>query len=133
MTQSPTEGKCANPAGGLCGMPLALRLSEGLGPNAQNVERDPSLEWTYAQRCELAEKCLPKAEYRARLERLHADILAEIERLRGALAEFLACHTESAGWSMSMMADRAEFNAMLARSQDRVDAAADAARVALGA
>ena len=30
MTQSPTEGKCANPAGGLCGMPLALRLSEGL-------------------------------------------------------------------------------------------------------
>ena len=30
MTQSPTEGKCANPAGGLCGMPLALSLNEGL-------------------------------------------------------------------------------------------------------
>ena len=38
MTQSPTEGKCANPAGGLCGMPLALRLSEGLGVTAQTHE-----------------------------------------------------------------------------------------------
>jgi hypothetical protein len=31
MTTGPTEGKCANPAGGPGGMPLALRLSEGLG------------------------------------------------------------------------------------------------------
>jgi len=31
MTTGPTEGKCANPAGGPGGMPAALRLSEGLG------------------------------------------------------------------------------------------------------
>lgn len=31
MTPGPTEGKCANPAGGPGGMPLALPLSEGLG------------------------------------------------------------------------------------------------------
>jgi hypothetical protein len=31
MTLGPTAGKCANPAGGPGGMPLALRLSEGLG------------------------------------------------------------------------------------------------------
>jgi hypothetical protein len=32
MTQSPGHGKCAvHPWPGLCGMPLALRLSEGLG------------------------------------------------------------------------------------------------------
>ncbi len=37
MTQSPPDGKCANPAGGLCGMPLALRLSEGLGLVRRNV------------------------------------------------------------------------------------------------
>ena len=53
------------------------------------------------------------------------------ERLRAALAELLACHTESAGWSMSMLADRAEFDAMLARSQERIHAAIGAAREAL--
>lgn len=54
------------------------------------------------------------------------------ERLRAALAELLACHTESAGWSMSMLTDRAEFDAMLARSQERLHAAIGAAREALG-
>ncbi|MCC0042782.1 MAG: hypothetical protein H6880_11455 [Rhodobiaceae bacterium] len=54
------------------------------------------------------------------------------ERLRAALAELLACHTESAGWSMSMLTDRAEFDAMLARSQERLHAAISAAREALG-
>ena len=54
------------------------------------------------------------------------------ERLRAALAELLACHTESAGWSMSMLTDRAEFDAMLARSQERYEAAIGAAREALG-
>lgn len=57
---------------------------------------------------------------------------AELERLRAALAELLACHTESAGWSMSMLTDRAEFDAMLARSQERLHAAIGAAREALG-
>ena len=55
------------------------------------------------------------------------------ERMRAALAELLACHTESAGWSMSMLADRAEFDAMLQRSQERLEAAVGAARAALGA
>jgi hypothetical protein len=31
MTTGPTEGKCANPAGGPVGMPLALASNEGLG------------------------------------------------------------------------------------------------------
>jgi len=31
MTPGPTDGKCGNPAGGPGGMPLALRLNEGLG------------------------------------------------------------------------------------------------------
>ena len=31
MTPGPTDGKCANPAGGPGGMPLALKLNEGLG------------------------------------------------------------------------------------------------------
>ena len=54
------------------------------------------------------------------------------ERLRAALAELLSCHTESAGWSMSMLTDRAEFDAMLARSQERLHTAIGAAREALG-
>ena len=53
--------------------------------------------------------------------------------LHTALTELLACHTESAGWSMSMLASRAEFDAMLARSQERLEAAMGAAKVALGA
>ena len=31
MTTGPTDGECGNPAGGPGGMPLALRLNEGLG------------------------------------------------------------------------------------------------------
>jgi hypothetical protein len=54
------------------------------------------------------------------------------ERMRAALAELVACHTESAGWSVSMLTDRAEFDAMLARSQERLHAALGAAREALG-
>lgn len=53
--------------------------------------------------------------------------------MREALAELVACHTESAGWSMSMLKDRAEFDQMLARSQERVEAAVNAARAALAA
>lgn len=53
--------------------------------------------------------------------------------LHTALTELLACHTESAGWSMSMLADRAEFDAMMQRSQGRFETALGAARVALGA
>ena len=56
----------------------------------------------------------------------------EIYWLRAALAELLACHTEAEGWTASMLADRAEFDAMLTRSQDRLKRAVDAARVALG-
>jgi hypothetical protein len=58
---------------------------------------------------------------------------ARTEALRAALAELLVCHTESAGWSMSMLANRAEFDAMIQRSQERLEAAVGAARQALGA
>ena len=37
MTTGPTEGKCANPAGGPGGMPLALKFNEGLGVSARMV------------------------------------------------------------------------------------------------
>ena len=37
---------------------------------------------TLAERCKLATDCLPVAEYRRRLEALHAEMLGEIERLR---------------------------------------------------
>lgn len=60
------------------------------------------------------------------------ELLQEVQRLRAALTELLACNTESAGWSMSMVADRAAFDAMLARSQARLDAAVSAAREVLG-
>lgn len=63
----------------------------------------------------------------------NARLAEKAERMRSALAELLACHTESAEWSMSMLADRAEFDAMLARSQERLETAVGAARVALGA
>jgi hypothetical protein len=66
------------------------------------------------------------------LIRGHTRMREDNERLRAALAELLACHTESAGWSMSMLTDRAEFDAMLARSQERLHAAIGAAREALG-
>lgn len=66
-------------------VPLALKSNLVLGPNAQDVARDPTHAWTLAQRCELAEKCLPEAGYRARLERLHSDMLTEIEQLRRLL------------------------------------------------
>ena len=35
----------------------------------------------FAQRCKTATDCLPKARYRGHLERLHEDMLGEIERL----------------------------------------------------
>ena len=38
MTTGPPDGKCANPAGGPGGMPLALRLNEGLGSTVQGRE-----------------------------------------------------------------------------------------------
>ena len=38
MTTGPTEGKCANPAGGPDGMPLALKLNEGLAGCSRSVE-----------------------------------------------------------------------------------------------
>jgi predicted NBD/HSP70 family sugar kinase len=59
-------------------------------------------------------------------------VLAEADGLRAALAELLACNTESAGWSMSMVANRAEFDAMLERTQERLDAAVCAAQQVLG-
>lgn len=41
---------------------------------------------TFAARCNLATDCLPQAEYRTRLERLHGDMMAEIGQLRHAVA-----------------------------------------------
>ena len=123
MTTGPTDVKVTTAADGPDGMPLALRFSEGLGPNAQDVERDPTHAWTLAQRCELAAKCLPPAEYRARLERLHADMLAEIGQLRHALAQ----SGKLAGDRLQQMkADRAQ----ALRWRDQLDSALTVCRCA---
>ena len=52
---------------------------------------------TFAQRCKLATDCLPQAEYRNRLERLHADMLAEIDQLR-AHVQAIADSRHTYGW-----------------------------------
>jgi hypothetical protein len=56
-----------------------------------------------------------------------------IDPIREALAELVACCTEPAGWSVDMLGDRQLFNEMFARSNDRLQAAIDAARAALAA
>jgi len=129
--------------------PLALRLSEGLGPNAEDDEcsapprvTDPPADlwlvygelehddahWICCRDGEVT-WCEDK-QYDSDVHYVRGD---RYDDLHTALAELLACHTESAGWSMSMLANRAEFDAMLARSQERIEAAVGAARVALGA
>ena len=60
------------------------------------------------------------------------EVIRERAAMRDALVELLACNSDFAGWSMSMVADRAAFDAMLARSQERLDAAVSAARDVLG-
>jgi len=42
---------------------------------------------TFAERCAVCEQCLPAAPYRDMLNRLHADMLGEIEALRAALQD----------------------------------------------
>lgn len=50
-----------------------------------------------------------------------------------ALRELLACHTESAGFTMSMAASTEDFAAFMDRQQARIDAAVAQARAALAA
>jgi hypothetical protein len=61
MTTGPCDGECANPEDGPGGMPLALRLSEGLGNTA------PAVDWAQHRYsdgvlCEFR----PRAEYKDR-------------------------------------------------------------------
>jgi len=97
-------------------------MSAHSGPNAQAVDRDPTHAWTLAQRCELAEKCLPQAEYRTRLERLHGDMLAEIGQLRHALAQSGKLAEDRL---QQMKTDRAQ----ALRWRDQLDRAVFAARL----
>lgn len=53
------------------------------------------------------------------------------DELMAALRELLAANDEPAGMSMSMVANRAEFQAFLLKCEARVDAAKDAARDAI--
>lgn len=53
------------------------------------------------------------------------------DAVRAALAELVACHTEEAGLTMSMVANRADFDAFMERCDQRLAAALDAARAAL--
>ena len=59
--------------------------------------------------------------------------MTDTRALVDALRELLACNEESAGWSMSMVADRAAFESMLERSEARLSAAKEAAQRALAA
>ena len=54
---------------------------------AQIIAPPGSVSAAYAmgERCKMATDCLPMAECRTRLEALHAEMLAEIERLREAV------------------------------------------------
>ena len=129
--------------------PLRLGCNEGLGPNAEDDEcsapqlvTDPPADlWlvygelehndTHWNCCRDGEVswCEDK-QYDSDVHYVRGD---RYDDLHTALTELLACHTESAGWSMSMLADRPEFDAMLARGQERLEAAVGAARAALGA
>lgn len=124
-------------------------LGEGLGPNAEDDEcsapprvTDPPDDlWlvygdlehddTHWNCCRNGEVnwCEDK-QYDSDVHYVRGD---RYDDLRTALTELLACYTESAGWSMSMVSNRAEFDAMLERSQERLEAAVGAARVVLGA
>ena len=61
------------------------------------------------------------------------EYLRRARKAEAALRELMACHTEAEGWSASMMVDRAAFDEMLTRSQERLGKAVLAARLALGA
>lgn len=52
------------------------------------AKADATHKWTFDSRCELAEKCLPVSGFRTQVERLHADMLAELETLRTSLAHW---------------------------------------------
>lgn len=60
MTTGPTDEESTTAAGGPGGMPLALRLSEGLGPNAQAVAR-----WYCVSREGMATLCVDEEDARA--------------------------------------------------------------------
>lgn len=78
--------------------PLMLASIDGVGPPAERTD--------FANRCTLAANCLPSAEYRTRLERLHDDMLAEIRQLRHALVRSGKLAEDRL---QQMRADRAEF------------------------
>jgi len=61
----------------------------------------------FAKRCALAANCLPVAEYRTWLERLHADMLAEIERLKthAVVLANTERHVERERWTAAVMAE----------------------------
>ena len=82
MTPGPTEGKCANPAGGPGGMPLALKLNEGLGHNAQNLTGDAAWLWTHCRALGMVRK--------SDSELLRDDVALFVSDLHSALCELVA-------------------------------------------
>jgi hypothetical protein len=76
----------------------------------------PGESANFSQRCMLAANCLPEAEYRACLQRLHADMIGEIERLRAA-------YEYSEAYAMRLLTERDRLHAALTACQE------DAARM----
>ena len=101
MTTGPTEEQCGTPEGGPDGMPLALRFSEGLGPNAGCMQATPHKELM----AQLLNPNVPKSE------REHA-AAREIERLRAALEVSQAATNAAVSKAQWQASTNAELNAL---------------------
>ena len=60
-----------------------------------------------------------------------ARLIASAPDLLAALIRLLACHTESAGMTMSMVADKEAFHAFMEQCESNVTAAVESARAAI--
>jgi len=136
--------------------PAKVRLTDGLGPDALTYARERVSLLGAGEYVDTVNRALDAMDglpvaallggwtfkgftawaqgLESEIARLTAALKRAQERdelLRAALAELLACHTESAGWSMSMLTNRAEFDEMIDRNQERLESAVGAARAAL--
>ena len=107
MTTGPTDEESTTAAGGPGGMPLALRLSEGLGPNATTLRvlREGELMGAYMEYDRHADKTLHPADYLLRLLAAvsaatvgaNAPAAAELDAMRAEIAELDALREKLAG------------------------------------
>ena len=75
----------------------------------------------FRYRCKLATDCLPQAEYRCRLEALHAELLTEIERLRGERDASVAAERDRRAESAEDLYARLDFLSKALEASGRID------------